>query len=51
LLTLANRLYGYSGLAWLATVPGFEFGHGEGLSPATAQAIDYLPPQIIKRIL
>jgi hydrogenase maturation protease len=51
LLTLANRLYDYSGVAWLATVPGFEFGHGEGLSPATAHAIDYLTPQIIKRIL
>jgi hydrogenase maturation protease len=51
LLTLATRLYGYSGVAWSATVPGFEFGHGEGLSPATAQAIDCLTPQIIKRIL
>jgi hydrogenase maturation protease len=50
LLMLARRLYGYTGEAWLATVPGSEFGHGEGLSPTTKRAIDHLTPQLIDHI-
>jgi hydrogenase maturation protease len=51
LLMLARRLYGYTGEAWLATVPGTEFGHGEGLSLTAKQAIDHLTPQLIDHIL
>lgn len=51
LLMLARRLYGYTGEAWLATVPGSEFGHGEGLSPTAKQAIDQLTSQLIDHIL
>jgi len=46
LIELARRLYGFAGEAWLATVPGVDFDHGEGLSPATRQAIDHLAPVI-----
>jgi hypothetical protein len=51
LLILARGLYGYAGEAWLATVPGVEFGHGEGLSATTRQAIDRLTPQLVEHIL
>lgn len=34
LLFLLDRLYGRRLPAWLATVPGVDFGHGEGLSAA-----------------
>ena len=50
LIELARRLYGFAGEAWLATVPGADFGHGEGLGPATREAIDHLVPAIINRI-
>ena len=46
LIELARRLYGFGGEAWLATVVGVDFGHGEGLSSATAQAVDHLTPVI-----
>lgn len=49
-LGVAQRLYGYAGAAWLATVPGVEFGHGQGVSPTTRQAIDRLAPELLKRI-
>jgi hydrogenase maturation protease len=49
-LGMAQRLYGYAGAAWLATVPGVEFGHGQGVSPTTRQAIDRLAPELLKRI-
>ena len=47
LIELARRLYGFAGEAWLATVPGIDFGHGEGLSPSTQHAIDHLAPAIV----
>jgi hydrogenase maturation protease len=47
LIELARRLYGFEGEAWLATVPGVDFDHGEGLSPATREAIDHLVPAIM----
>lgn len=50
-LALARRLYGYTGEAWLATAPGFDFGHGEGLSSTTRHAIECLTPAIIERII
>jgi hydrogenase maturation protease len=40
LLFLAEKLYGRSLRAFLATVPGVDFGHGEGLSPLAAAGID-----------
>jgi hydrogenase maturation protease len=51
LLTVTAQLYGYDGEVWLATVPGVEFGHGEGLSLITRQAIERLIPELIERIL
>lgn len=50
LIEMARRLYGFAGEAWLATVPGVDFGHGEGLSHATQQAIDHLIPSILDLI-
>jgi hydrogenase maturation protease len=50
LIELAKRLYGFGGEAWLATVPGVDFDHGEGLSPVTKQAIDELIPSIVGHI-
>lgn len=50
LIELARRLYGFAGDAWLATVPGVDFAHGEGLSPSTRQAIDHLAPVITAHI-
>lgn len=50
LIELARRLYGFAGEAWLATVPGVDFDHGEGLSPVTRQAIDHLAPTILDLI-
>ena len=50
LIELARRLYGFSGEAWLATVPGTDFDHGEGLSAATREAIDHLVPAILGHI-
>ena len=50
LIEVARRLYGFGGEAWLATVPGVDFEHGEGLSPATWQAIDHLTPAIVDLI-
>lgn len=50
LIEMARRLYGFAGEAWLATVPGADFGHGEGLSHTTQQAIDHLTPSILDLI-
>ncbi len=50
LIEVARRLYGFGGVAWLATVPGVDFEHGEGLSPATRHAIDHLTPAIVALI-
>lgn len=50
LIELARRLYGFGGEAWLATVPGVDFNHGEGLSPITRAAIDHLAPAIMDLI-
>ena len=50
LIELARRLYGFGGEAWLATVPGTDFDHGEGLSAATREAIDHLVPAILGHI-
>ena len=50
LIEMARRLYGFGGDAWLATVQGVDFEHGEGLSPATRQAIDHLTPAIVDLI-
>jgi hydrogenase maturation protease len=40
LLYLAEKLYGRSLRAFLATVPGVDFGHGEGLSRVAEEGID-----------
>ena len=39
LMAIAQRLYGVSTPAWLVTVPGVDFGHGEGLSQAAQRGI------------
>ncbi len=50
LIEVARRLYGFEGEAWLATVPGVDFEHGEGLSTASQHAIDHLTPTIVDLI-
>lgn len=42
LLHLARWLYGRAPEAWMATVPGDDFGMGEGLSPACREAVGAL---------
>lgn len=39
----ARLLYGKDPPAWEITVPGLDFGHGEGLSEPTHSALDALP--------
>lgn len=39
LLIYARLLYGQQPPAWMVTVPGVDFGHGEGLSETSQQAI------------
>lgn len=39
LLIYAYRLYGQQPPAWLVTVPGIEFDHGESFSPVTENAL------------
>jgi Ni,Fe-hydrogenase maturation factor len=40
LLALAARLFGRCPPAWIVTVPAFDLAIGEGLSSATAAAVD-----------
>lgn len=40
LLALAGYLFGKQPPAWLITVPGIDFDHGEGLSDTARKAID-----------
>ncbi len=40
LLTMTSLLFKKSPPAWLITVPGVDFGHGEGLSEIAQQAIE-----------
>lgn len=42
LLAYARLLYGRQPPGWLITVPGVDFGHGEGLSQTAQAAIDHL---------
>jgi hydrogenase maturation protease len=42
-LTYASLLYHRHPPAWLLTIPGVDFAHGEGLSEAAEQAIETLP--------
>jgi len=46
LLLYAARLYGYCPPAWLAAIPGTDFGHGAGFSPRTAQLLEDITPVI-----
>jgi hydrogenase maturation protease len=53
LLLYAGRLYNRQPPAWLVTVPGTDFGYGEGLSPATQQALAdarTLPDELLARL-
>lgn len=43
LLLLARELFGRVPPAWLVTVPGVDFQHGEGFSVLTRNALDSLP--------
>lgn len=43
LLAMAQALYGHCPPAWLVTVGGAEYAHGEGFSPAVAAALDAMP--------
>lgn len=51
LLALAVRLYEFGGSAWLVTVPGVDFAHGEGLSAIAQQAIDSCVSPIAAQLL
>lgn len=50
LLAMAQALYGSSPAAWLVTVGGAEFAHGEGFSPAVAAALGEMP-QVARALL
>ncbi len=39
-MAYAHRLYGKGPPAWVATVPGVDFEHGEGLSPVSLAALN-----------
>jgi hydrogenase maturation protease len=43
IMTYARLLYEKSPPAWLLTVPGVDFAHGEGLSELTQHVLDTLP--------
>jgi hydrogenase maturation protease len=40
LLVYAALLYGRSPRAWLVTIPGHDFAHGEGFSPPVSRLLD-----------
>jgi len=44
LMVYAEQLYGCKSLAWLLTAPGYDFGHGEGLSEETQALIETFSP-------
>jgi hypothetical protein len=46
---MAERLYGYAGDAWLVTVPGEAFGHGQDMSRLTTEAIQRAVPTLLDR--
>jgi len=50
LLAAAQELYGHAPTAHLLTVTGADFGYGEGLSPAVAQATDEAVAKISQHI-
>jgi hydrogenase maturation protease len=43
LLAMAQALYGRCPPAWLVTVGGAAYGHGEGFSPEVAAALERMP--------
>ncbi|MFN8446285.1 MAG: hypothetical protein U0175_36175 [Caldilineaceae bacterium] len=43
LLAMASALYGTVPLAWLVTIPGDDFGMGEGFSPAVSHLLEDAP--------
>lgn len=47
-MTYARLLFQSDPPAWLVTVPGFDFGHGEGFSEWTSRAIASLPDLLRK---
>jgi hydrogenase maturation protease len=52
-LIYADRLYGRRPPTWLVTVPGKDFGYGEGLSQATQKALtaaQALPVELLARL-
>lgn len=53
ILLVAERLYGCRLPAWLVTVPGSNFAHGETISPATHQALGSVEAwaDVIARVL
>jgi hydrogenase maturation protease len=44
LMLYARSLYGYEGAAWLLTIPGYDFDHGEGLSESTQRLLAAFSP-------
>ena len=54
LLVYAHLLYGRTPRAWLVTIPGQDFGHGQEFSPEVTRLLDSAPTvatQLLARIL
>jgi hydrogenase maturation protease len=50
-LTYARLLYGKQPPAWVVTVPGVDFGHGEGLSQVAQQALNTAPDLLMELLI
>ncbi|MHC1729001.1 MAG: hydrogenase maturation protease [Syntrophobacteraceae bacterium] len=46
LLTYTKYLFNKEPLAWLITIPGVDFDHGEGLSETAAKALEQAPRKL-----
>jgi hydrogenase maturation protease len=51
LLAMTVRLYEFGGSAWLATIPGSAFAHGEELSRPAQHALDAALPSMAAQLL
>jgi len=54
LLMIARLMYGVRLPAWLITVPGVDFRHGEGISETVQKALSHIPTEVLylpKRVL
>jgi len=47
LLLMAQLMYGVRLPAWLITVPGVDFRHGEGVSQTVQKALNHIPAEVV----